>query len=133
MAKKTKFPGINEKFLRKRASRITQKDIEDVGKKSDEIRGKFEKARPLGRFINDGKLLISIVKDYLNGSYKNIPWWALTAIVFTLLYVFSPVDIIPDVIPVIGFLDDAAVVAVCVLLVEQQLHEYKEWKSNQSS
>ena len=132
MAKKPKFPGINEKFVKKGASGITEKDLDKVNKKSEEIRGKFEKGGPLGRFIDDGKLLISIVKDYINGNYRKIPWWALTAIGFTLLYVFNPIDIIPDVVPVIGLLDDAAVVAICLVMVEQQLYEYKEWKASHS-
>lgn len=130
---KQKFPGINEGFLKKQAAKVTDSDIKKVTEKADEIKSRFEKGGPLGRFIEDGKLLLSIVKDYWRGAYREIPWWALSAIVFALIYVFSPVDIIPDVIPLAGLTDDAAVVAVCLILVEQQLQEYKDWKHRHSN
>ena len=126
-----RLPWINRRFVEKRASKITEADLKKAVDKSDSIRKKFEHVGPLGRYMEDVKLLISIVKDYWSGEYRTIPWWAISAIVFTLLYVVSPIDLIPDFIPVIGYLDDAAVVSVCLMLVEQELHAYKKWKVEQ--
>lgn len=126
-----RFVNIVKRFIRKRASKISQSDVGKVFDKSDSIRDKFEHAGPLGRYLEDVKLLISIVRDYWKGEYRSIPWWAISAIVFALLYVVSPVDLIPDFIPVIGYLDDAAVVSVCLMLVEQELAGYKRWKIQQ--
>ena len=115
-------------IVKKGAAKIKDEDFEKVIKKSEAIRNKFEHARPLGRFIEDSILLSAIVKDYVKGKYKKIPRWSMAAIVFTLLYVLNPFDLIPDFIAFIGYLDDAAVVAGCLYLVEQDLQEYKEWK-----
>ena len=52
----------------------------------------------------------------------------LAAAAFALLYVFSPVDAILDIIPGVGFLDDAAVLAMCLKLVETELSRYKAGK-----
>ncbi len=114
--------------VEKGASKVTDGDFEKVVERADEIEKKATKG-PLGRFIKDVKLMISLVKDYWNGSYKEIPWWAIAAIVAALVYVLSPIDLIPDVIPVIGLVDDAAVVGACLLMVEQQLAEYETWKN----
>ena len=46
--------------------------------------------------------------------------------------VLSPIDLIPDVIPVVGLVDDAAVIAICLLMIEQELHDYSEWKAANS-
>ena len=46
------------------------------------------------------------------------------------IYFVSPVDLIPDVIPVAGHLDDAAVVGACLALVKSDLDDYKEWREN---
>jgi uncharacterized membrane protein YkvA (DUF1232 family) len=39
---------------------------------------------------------------------------------------------VPDVLPIVGQIDDAAVVAGCLILVEQDLHAYRQWKSDQN-
>jgi uncharacterized membrane protein YkvA (DUF1232 family) len=52
----------------------------------------------------------------------------IASVVFTLIYVFNPFDLMPDVLPVIGQLDDVAVMGACLILVEQDLHKYKDWK-----
>ena len=46
-----------------------------------------------------------------------IPWRTTAAVVFALAYFISSVDLIPDAIPVLGFVDDAFVVAEVVILV----------------
>jgi uncharacterized membrane protein YkvA (DUF1232 family) len=45
------------------------------------------------------------------------PMWAKTVIVGALGYFISPVDAIPDVIPVVGFTDDLAVLAGAMVTV----------------
>jgi uncharacterized membrane protein YkvA (DUF1232 family) len=106
--------------------------IKNVLDKADDLKKKFEAKGPLGRFLVDFKLLISILQDYWNGNYRKIPFFSIAAIVAALLYVINPFDIIPDFIPIVGLLDDAAVIAVCLAMVEQDLHNYKDWKINNS-
>lgn len=114
------------------AKKVGNDDVKKVVKRADEIKSTFEKKGPLGRFIKDVKLMLGLVQDYWNGSYRDVPWWAIAAVVAALLYVLSPIDLIPDFIPVIGCLDDAAVVGACLLMVEQQLAEYQQWKEQQA-
>jgi uncharacterized membrane protein YkvA (DUF1232 family) len=117
-----------KKIVKKGAAKIKDEDFERVIRKSEMIKNKFKNAKPLGRFVEDVILLLSIVKDYIKGNYRTIPRWSIAAIVFSLLYVLNPFDLVPDFITFIGYLDDAAVVASCLYLVEQDLKEYKEWK-----
>ena len=124
---------VNEDFISKGANSVSEEDFKRVTKKADEIKSKFEKGGPLGRFVNDIKLLVSIVQDYAKGNYTSVPYLTVAAVVFALLYVLNPVDLIPDFIPVIGYVDDAAVVGMCLIMVEQDLHEYKEWKVEQAA
>lgn len=114
--------------LQEDAKKITEDDLKTVIDKAEEIKKKFEGKGPLGRFISDVKLMISLIKDYFSGSYKKIPFYSIAAITAALLYVFNPLDLIPDAIPVIGLVDDALVIGACLILVEQDLIEYKEWK-----
>jgi uncharacterized membrane protein YkvA (DUF1232 family) len=104
---------------------LTESDIKRVIEKTDDLKRTFESNGSLGRFLKDVKLMIALVRDYRNGTYRQIPWYALSAVAAALLYVLSPVDLIPDVVPVLGFTDDALMMSVCLLLVEQQLAEYE--------
>jgi len=121
----------DQEFVKEGAEKVTDKDIEKVVNKSEEIKKKFT-GRSLGRFIQDAQLLISVVKDYWFGKYRQVPYGAVAAIVFTLIYIFNPLDLVPDVLPIIGEVDDAAVMAACLILVEQDLHKYKDWEQAQS-
>jgi len=117
-----------KKIARKGAAKIKDTDFNKVLEKSEAIENKFAHARPLSRFFEDFKLLMAVVSDYRKGVYRKIPRWSIAVIVFALLYVLNPFDIISDFIAFIGYLDDAAVVAGALLLVEKDLNEYKEWK-----
>ena len=118
----------SEKIVKDGAQNITEKDVEKVIVKSEEIEKKFRANGPLARFMEDGQLLIAIVKDYWSGAYRKIPYGATASIIFTLIYVLNPFDLMPDALPVIGQLDDVAVVSACLLLIEHDLQTYKEWK-----
>ena len=115
-------------IITKEAQKVTPQDVEKVLNKSEEIRRQFESEGPLGKFVDDFKLLIATVKDYWHGKYRRIPYWTIAAIVVALLYVLNPLDLIPDFILGFGQVDDAAVVAACLLLVRKDLHKYKKWK-----
>jgi uncharacterized membrane protein YkvA (DUF1232 family) len=119
----------SEEFVKDGAENITEKDIEKVVDKSEEIKKKFISSGPLARFVEDGQLLLSIVKDYWSGAYRKIPYGTVTSIVFSLIYVLNPFDLVPDMLPLIGQVDDVAVISACLLLIEHDLQSYKDWKN----
>ena len=121
-----------EGALNKGAKKVTEADLQKVLNRQKEIEEKFSGNGPLGKFVADLKLLFSLIKDYVSGEYREIPWWSLAAIVAALLYVLSPIDSILDFIPGIGYLDDAMVVAVCLKMVQTDLYNYKDWKKKNS-
>ena len=57
----------------------------------------------------------------------------LVLLITSLLYVLNPLDLIPDLIFGFGLVDDAGVVALCLKLVESDLHRYAAWKELHSS
>ena len=74
--------------------------------------------------------MISLIKSYIKKEYTEIPVGTIAAVISALLYWVSPVDLIPDIIPGVGYMDDAAVIAVCLKLVGDDLEEYKKWRDN---
>ncbi len=103
--------------------------IEKVNQRSKEIENKLPK---LKQVFEHAKIMLSMVKDYWNGGYREIPYWAISAVSLALLYVLNPLDVIPDVVIGVGYLDDATVVAFCLKLVQRELEKYQEWQSAQA-
>lgn len=75
-------------------------------------------------------VMISMLRSYYDGTYKEPPYKVILAVVSVLIYWIAPVDLIPDFIPGIGYVDDAAVVALALKLIKDDLDTYKEWKKN---
>lgn len=122
---------MSEEFVKSGAERVTPKEIEKVVEHADEIRHQFQSRGPLKRFIEDGKMLTSLLKDYRAGNYRGALIGTIAAAAFALIYIFNPFDLIPDVLPFIGAVDDASVIAACLMLVERDLFKYRDWKLNQ--
>ena len=121
----------DEEFVKAGAEKITEKDIEQVVEKSEEIEEKFKARGPLKRFIEDYRVLKELIRDYRGGRYRQALYGTIAAAVFALLYVFNPLDLLPDVLPVIGVLDDASVITACLMLIERDLGKYRNWKVRQ--
>lgn len=102
--------------------------IASVVKHEDEIDKKMNSAKALKSLLAQGRLLISLVKDYFTGQYREVPYWVVGAAALALVYVLSPVDVIPDVFLGVGYVDDALVLSFCLKLVQTELDKYKEWK-----
>ncbi len=114
----------------KRQENFEEEDVNNVLEDEEEIKSKFESKGKLQRYVDDAQLLFNLLRDYANGNYKEVPFNVVAAIGGALLYVLSPIDLIPDFIPIVGYLDDAAVIAFCLNLIEKDLISYKVWKGD---
>jgi len=60
---------------------------------------------------------------YLAYKDPRTPWYAKVFLAFVIGYVFSPIDPIPDFIPVVGLLDEMVVVPVGVIIARKMIPE----------
>jgi uncharacterized membrane protein YkvA (DUF1232 family) len=80
--------------------------------------------------LDDFRALVRLVVAYARGNYRDIPVDAMAVVVGGLLYVVSPIDLIPDTLPG-GLLDDAAVIAWVVKTVREELDDFRAWELGQ--
>ena len=111
--------------------KLLDADLEHIIEEEEKLKEKLAESSNLKRFTTDILLFLSLVKDYSQGNYRDIPYKTISAVVIGLLYILNPIDIIPDFIPVIGYIDDALIVAFCLRMVEKDLHKYQAWKQAQ--
>ena len=94
-----------------------------------EVEEKSKDLPLLGELISKVALLLEMIKEYTEGTYRNMPIATAVAIVSALAYFLSPIDLIADVIPVIGHLDDAAVIGTCLTLINGDVEKYEKWRN----
>ncbi len=101
-------------FGRFRQRKITEEELSQAE----------SKAKNLGSYVGDFKLLIAMCKDAITGKFK-MNNWNLSIIIGTIIYVISPIDAIPDFIAVGGWIDDVAIVAYAIRKLSEEIERYK--------
>ena len=92
------------------------------------IRNKINKAYPaLKKVLENVRELYALFKDSVKGNYKLHP--ANVAMIGGgLLYFILPADLIPDFLPLIGYLDDLAVLTTIMNSLKGEINQYRDWK-----
>ena len=86
---------------------------------------------------------IELVKDlidvarmllaYFRGEYPRTPYTTIAGAIISILYVLMPLEILPDFILGLGWLDDAAIVAIVLNLIHSDLNDFRNWLSQRYS
>ena len=121
---------------RERVSQTFEKGVEtfteeDLEKVKADAETAEKKAKSLSGQFESFQLIWSLLQDYWAGKYTSIPWKLIASTGFAVAYLVSPLDIIPDFLPIAGFVDDATVFALVISSFQSELNAYKEWKKNQ--
>lgn len=85
----------------------------------------------VGNIFEDVAIACDMIADYTDGNYKEVPLASIVTIMAAIIYFVSPIDLIPDVIPIIGQLDDATVLIIAFKAIENDIQDYGEWKASQ--
>ena len=70
------------------------------------------------RFAKDVKALFRYMRD------KSIPWYRKSIVVAALIYFITPIDAVPDFIPIFGYLDDLGVIVAAVKFLGREIVPY---------
>ena len=75
-------------------------------------------------------LMMSLVKDHVKKEYTKTSQASMVSVVVALMYFVSPLDLIPDTIPMAGYVDDAVVISGCLALIRDEIEEYIAWSKD---
>lgn len=84
---------------------------------------------PIGDAVKAGRAGVRMIRAYMDGRYEKAPLKSLAAIAGALLYFIRNDDLIDDDTPFIGYLDDAAVIALALKVVQGDLDDFLAWES----
>lgn len=120
-----------------KAAKVLSAVVNGTGKTLEFIDKAARKLEPLtgmpiiGGTIAEVQDIISMLDDYYHGRYKKIPTAALLGSLGIIAYLVSPFDLIPDNVPILGFIDDAFIInTVVTLCVDKELERYRQWRND---
>ncbi len=73
--------------------------------------------------------MLRLIRAYSQGNYRDVPESTLVVIIAAIIYVVSPLDVIPDALPALGYLDDATVLALAARRARQTLDDFMLWET----
>ncbi|WP_372749703.1 YkvA family protein [Litorivivens sp.] len=111
--------------LERDAANVKQADVTRLLSRWPKLEQMVRDNKRLQPFIEDVNLAYQLLGDYSSRRYREIPWRSIAAIVAALLYVLNPLDMLPDMIPMFGLVDDASVLALCWSMVRKDLDQYR--------
>lgn len=95
---------------------------------AEKLADKERKTNKFRQLFEIALTLVRLIRSYASGEYRAIPTSTIISGLAVLLYVLSPIDLIPDFIPVIGFLDDLSLVSWFVGKFHGEISKFREWE-----
>ena len=123
---------IDDVYMEEKVSEVNDGDVEILLENEEEISKKLAGANSLSKYVEIGKIMLGMVKDMKRGEYTSVPWFVIATIVMALLYMLNPLDIVPDFIPGVGYIDDLAVLSLGMGWIETDIRKYLDWKLSQA-
>ena len=82
----------------------------------------------LPRMLRALRLFVPMCADVISGRYRPAPWAAFGWMALALVYLASPLDLIPEILMLLGVLDDVVIVGWLLTRVDRALADYRRWK-----
>ena len=74
--------------------------------------------------------MLRFIRAYYRSEYRAAPESTVVIVIAAIIYVVSPLDVIPDAIPAIGFLDDATILTMALQRTKQDLDDFMIWETS---
>lgn len=119
-----------ERELFARAQRVTREDekvvVEELPEKVAKVLDSVNQRLPVVKnLLGKVKTLYAMLRD----KEFAMAWSSKTMIIAGLLYFISPIDLLPDYIPVLGYIDDAFVISIVMNAIASEIERFQEHKA----
>jgi uncharacterized membrane protein YkvA (DUF1232 family) len=82
----------------------------------------------LGAFADDLSAMMRLLRAWAKGQYRVVPWKTIVLALVAVIYFVDPFDLIPDFVPLVGYVDDAGVIGFVVRSIGKDLKVFQEWE-----
>ena len=85
----------------------------------------------VGKYAANLPTMFSMIRSYLAKEYTDVSYKVIATMVGALVYMLKGKDLIPDKIPLIGAIDDLAVLGLAITVNTPELDAYRAWRDGQ--
>ena len=113
---------------RRRASKLATKDFLKLIKDAADKQTRWTAvagSQDLADFI-------AMLRCSVRGEYQDLSRTAIGIVAGALLYFVAPLDLLPDLLPAAGFIDDFAVIAFAVNAVREEIERFRRWRGRKT-
>lgn len=96
-----------------------------------QLEGKLKEIPVAGETLARVPLMVAMVKSYITKQYTEVSPKVIASMVSSFVYLVAPKDIIPDKMPLVGYVDDIGVLAGALKICEPELDAFAEWRDKQ--
>ncbi len=87
----------------------------------------------IAAFRDQLSVVTRLLKAYASGDYRQLPWKTLIRIIAVLIYFVSPIDILPDFLPIVGLTDDIALMFWLFSGIKDDIEKFRQWEQTTAS
>ena len=80
----------------------------------------------------DLQALIRLVRAWKIGNYDQVPWKTIVFAIAGMIYFVNPFDVVPDFLPVAGYLDDATVIGFVIKSIKDDIDRFLSWENGEA-
>lgn len=84
----------------------------------------------LKKVWSDLTALFRLIRAYISGRYRDVPWQTIILALAAVIYFVNPFDLIPDLIPFFGYIDDSSVIGFVIYSISKDFKKFLEWEKN---
>ncbi|MBD1209370.1 MAG: DUF1232 domain-containing protein [Ignavibacteria bacterium] len=122
-----------EQELFERAKNVSREDekvvVEELPEKVAKVLDSVNQRLPIVKnLLGKVKTLYAMLRD----KEFAMAWSSKTMVIAGLLYFISPIDLLPDYIPILGYIDDAFVMSVVMNAMASEIERYKAYMEQKS-
>ena len=98
-----------------------------------QLEEKLKEVPAIGSTLADLPLMISMVKAWIKKEYTEVSPKVIACLVGAVIYLLKKKDLISDSIPIVGIVDDIAILGLALKLSEPELKAYAEWRDGKDT
>lgn len=104
------------------------KDDEKIEGFLQDVEKKAEKVPVYGDTLSRVSTIVSMIRAYILKNYTKVPKSVIIGLAAALVYFVAPIDVVPDVLGPLGYVDDAGMLTLSTKIAEEDINEYKKWQ-----